>query len=64
MSRTTHESIDIGQETLAHRDLMNLDVSDSVQIQAEAQRVLYALATPEYMEAWLQLPEVDRVEGH
>jgi uncharacterized protein YndB with AHSA1/START domain len=45
-------------------DRMSLDVSDSIHIQAEVQRVLYALATPEYMEAWLELPEVERVECH
>ena len=38
------------------------DIFASVQIEAEVRRVLYALATPEYMEAWLQLPEVERVE--
>jgi hypothetical protein len=41
-----------------------LNILASVKIEAEVRRVLYALATPEYMEAWLQLPEVDRVECH
>jgi uncharacterized protein YndB with AHSA1/START domain len=41
-----------------------LNILASVQIEADIRRVLYALATPEYMEAWLQLPEVDRVECH
>ena len=36
----------------------------SVRIEAEVRRVLYALATPEYMEAWVQLPEVERIECH
>ena len=36
----------------------------SVAIQAEIQRLLYALSTPEYMEAWLQLPGAERVECH
>jgi hypothetical protein len=36
----------------------------SVQIEAEARRIVYALATPEYMEVWLQLPDVERVECH
>lgn len=40
------------------------DIFASVRIEAEVRRVLYALATPEYMEAWLQLPEVERVECH
>jgi uncharacterized protein YndB with AHSA1/START domain len=40
------------------------DAVVSVRIEAEVRRVLYALATPEYMEAWLQMPEVDRVECH
>jgi uncharacterized protein YndB with AHSA1/START domain len=42
----------------------SLDILASVQIEAEVRRVLYALATPEYIEAWLQLPEVDRIECH
>ncbi len=41
-----------------------LNILASVKIEAEVRRVLYALATPEYMEAWLQVPEVDRVECH
>jgi hypothetical protein len=53
---------DTYQRVSAACDPKTLDVSDSVHIQADIQRVLYALATPEYMEAWLQLPEVDRVE--
>jgi hypothetical protein len=40
------------------------DIFASVEIQAEVQRILYALSTPEYMEAWLQLPGADRVECH
>jgi uncharacterized protein YndB with AHSA1/START domain len=43
---------------------ISLHILASVQIEAEVRRVLYALATPEYMEAWLQFPEVDRVECH
>jgi hypothetical protein len=39
-----------------------LHVFATVQIQAEIRRVLYALSTPEYMEAWLQLPETERIE--
>ena len=42
----------------------SLAVSVSVQIEAEPCRVLYALAIPEYMEAWLQFPEADRIECH
>lgn len=61
---TSQHSPDSAQDVLAASHLMTLGVSDSVHIQAEVQRVLYALATPEYMEAWLQLPEVDRVECH
>ncbi len=41
-----------------------LAVSASVQIGAEPCRVLYALAIPEYIEAWLQFPEADRIECH
>ena len=60
----TLDFLNTDQETARDSDRMPLDVSGSVHIQAEIQRVLYALATPEYMEAWLELPEVDRVECH
>jgi uncharacterized protein YndB with AHSA1/START domain len=43
---------------------ISLNLSASIQIKAEPYRVLYALAMPEYMEAWLQFPDVDRVECH
>jgi uncharacterized protein YndB with AHSA1/START domain len=46
----------------AASDPIPLEVSVSVQIEAEPSRVLYALAIPEYMEAWLQFPEVERIE--
>jgi hypothetical protein len=39
-----------------------LEICASVAIHAEVQRILYALSTPEYMEAWLQLPGAERVE--
>ena len=42
----------------------SLLVSASLRIAADTQRVLYALAIPEYMEAWLQLPEMERIECH
>jgi hypothetical protein len=41
-----------------------LAFSASVQIKAEPCRVLYALALPEYMEAWLQFPGAERIECH
>lgn len=40
------------------------DIMASIQIEAEARRILYALATPEYMEAWLHPPGVERVDCH
>jgi hypothetical protein len=40
------------------------EVFASVKIEAEVQRILYALSTPEYMEAWLHLPGAERVECH
>ena len=44
--------------------LNSLDIYASIEIQAEVQRILYALSTPEYMEAWLQLPGAERVACH
>jgi uncharacterized protein YndB with AHSA1/START domain len=40
------------------------DILASVSIDAEVRRVLYALATPEYLEAWLEMPEMERIECH
>ena len=40
------------------------DIMASIQIEAEVRRILYALATPEYMEAWLHLPGAERVDCH
>jgi len=41
-----------------------MDILASVQLEAEMQRVLHALAVPEYMEAWIQSPDADRIECH
>jgi uncharacterized protein YndB with AHSA1/START domain len=48
--------------TPSGRELMNIFAS--VQLEAEMQRVLQALAVPEYMEAWMQPPDAERVECH
>ena len=50
--------------TLNESKSNSLEIFASVAIQAEVQRILYALSTPEYMEAWLQLPGTERVECH
>lgn len=39
-----------------------LDVAVSVEVKAESRRVLYALTIPEYMEAWLQMPDSEKLE--
>jgi hypothetical protein len=39
-----------------------LDVAVSVEIEAESRRVLYALTIPEYMEAWLQMPDTEKLQ--
>src|SRR5580658_9487903 len=64
MSDTKMDRWDLAERTEAPFGPSSLNISASVPIGAEVQRILYALATPEYMEAWLQLPEVDRVECH
>jgi uncharacterized protein YndB with AHSA1/START domain len=38
------------------------EIFASAQIKAEIPRMLHALAVPEYMEAWLQLPDTERIE--
>ncbi len=40
----------------------NGEISASARIGAEIPRVLHALAVPEYMEAWLQVPDAERIE--
>jgi hypothetical protein len=40
------------------------DIFSSVQLEADIQRVLHALALPEYIEAWMQFPDTDRIECH
>jgi hypothetical protein len=42
----------------------SLKIFASVVIQAEVQRILYALSTTEYMGAWLQLLCAERIECH
>ena len=39
-----------------------LDIFAAIRIDAEVRRVLHALAEPEYMESWMQIPGSDRVE--
>lgn len=39
-----------------------LDVVESAQLEAGWLRVFYALTLPEYIEAWLRLPEAVRIE--
>jgi hypothetical protein len=34
------------------------------RIEADTRRVLYALTMPEYLEAWLRFPDIDRIECH
>lgn len=38
------------------------EIFESTQMKAEVPRVLHALAVPEYMEAWIQVPETERIE--
>ena len=38
------------------------EILASAEMVAEIPRVLHALAVPEYMETWLQLPDTDRIE--
>ena len=40
------------------------DIFGGTRIVAETRRVLYALATPEYLEAWMQFPDINRIECH
>ncbi|MGA9669665.1 MAG: hypothetical protein WBQ94_10670 [Terracidiphilus sp.] len=62
MPTTELESPAYLESTPAVPALVSLNISASVEIEADVRRVLYALATPEYIEAWLQLPDVDRIE--
>lgn len=62
MSHSTLDYEALAERTLATSPSIPLEVSAAVQIEAEPSRVLYALAIPEYMEAWLQFPEMERIE--
>lgn len=62
MSFHKTETAVLEAETQLSSYVGQVDIIASVQIDAEVQRILYALATPEYMEAWLRFPEAERVE--
>jgi uncharacterized protein YndB with AHSA1/START domain len=60
---------DIAVEGLKKKEGRGLNVETTeiylrTTMEANVQRLLYALATPEYIEAWLQLPGAVRVECH
>jgi hypothetical protein len=40
------------------------DIFGGTRIEAETRRVLYALTMPEYLEAWLRFPDINRIECH
>jgi uncharacterized protein YndB with AHSA1/START domain len=64
MFPTSTDLQDPAQSVFAAVCPAQLNISASVQIKAEVSRVLFALAIPEYMEAWLRFPEIDRIECH
>jgi len=49
-------------------DLVNqnglLEIVLSIKIAADWRRVFHAITLPEYIEAWLQVPDTDRIECH
>ena len=63
MAHTQMDSIHTAEVTSSVSELTP-DIMASIQIEAEVRRILYALATPEYMEAWLHPPGVERVDCH
>jgi hypothetical protein len=64
MSVTEMATRVLAERALNDSEANSLDVFASVKIEAEVRRILYAISTPEYMEAWLQLPGTERVECH
>jgi hypothetical protein len=38
------------------------DIFGGTRIEADTRRVLYALTMPEYLEAWLRFPDINRIE--
>jgi uncharacterized protein YndB with AHSA1/START domain len=56
-----HALLDLRTVELAPPELCH-EIFASIQIEAELPRVLHALAVPEFMEAWMQLPDSDRIE--
>jgi hypothetical protein len=53
--------VEIRRDALA---ALPFNILASVQIESEIARVLYALTVPEYLEAWLKFPKVERIECH
>jgi hypothetical protein len=64
MSLTAIDSHAITETASVPFERASLLVSASLGIEADTQRVLYAFAIPEYIEAWLQLPGMERIECH
>ena len=59
MMQTIHQ---IGEDFIERSQTANYAyVSLSVNIRADAHRIVYALTIPEYMEAWMVIPGADRV---
>jgi hypothetical protein len=52
----------MGSQNPAEEKSRTVDILASVHVKADPRRVLYALATPEYMETWLTVPGADRIE--
>jgi hypothetical protein len=44
--------------------LPSVNFVTSVQVETDICRVLYAVSIPEYLEAWLEVPGIDRIEFH
>lgn len=44
--------------------LPSVNFVTSVEAEADIRRVLYAVSIPEYIEAWLEVPGIDRIEFH
>lgn len=59
--RDTHQNILTNPAVMALVSGRDRDVVHSVKMQADRDRVFYALSIPEYIEAWLRSPNEDEL---
>jgi hypothetical protein len=62
VSQTAISNLSLAEVSAANITLPTVNFVTSVEAEADIWRVLYAISIPEYIEAWLQVPGIDRIE--